>query len=105
MVETFKYKSRSITVIVGIIVTLSTYLAVMRPQELAAYLPGYEKYAILIIVIASVIVNQFSEEKRVSVAEQMAIEKQSKIMGTPLETEDVVMNDEYLSEEYETEVE
>lgn len=72
MTETFKHKSRIITIIVGIIV----YLGSMSVAQWQSILP--EKYAGLataIVIILGFLVNQLSEEKRVSVAEQLVHEE------------------------------
>lgn len=81
------------TVIVTIVIALLTYVAAMQPEALAAYLPGYEGYAAIIIVVAAAIVNQYSEEKRVERAEELVKQKAS-VLGYP--TEETVMNDEYI---------
>lgn len=81
------------TVIVTIVIALLTYVAAMQPEALAAYLPGYEGYAAIIIVVAAAIVNQYSEEKRVEHAEELVKQKAS-VLGYP--TEETVMNDEYI---------
>ena len=88
-----KIPSRIVTVIVTIVIALLTYVAAMQPEALAAYLPGYEGYAAIIIVVAAAIVNQYSEEKRVERAEELVKQKAS-VLGYP--TEETVMNDEYI---------
>ena len=50
--ESLKIPSRIVTVIVTIIIALLTYVAAMSPETLAAYMPGYEGYAAVIIVVA-----------------------------------------------------
>lgn len=80
--------------IVTIVIALLTYVATMQPEALAAYLPGYEGYAALIIVIAAAIVNQYSEEKRVERAEDI-VKQKATVLGYP--TEETVMNDEYIA--------
>ena len=94
--ESLKIPSRIVTVIVTVVIALLTYVATMQPETLAAYLPGYEGYAALIIVIAAAIVNQYSEEKRVERAEELAVQKSATVLGTPLDG-GVVLNDEYTS--------
>lgn len=91
--ESLKVPSRIVTVIVTIIIALLTYVAAMSPETLAAYMPGYEGYAAVIIVVAAALVNQYSEEKRVERAEEIAIAKSTTVLGYP--TEETVMNDEY----------
>lgn len=92
--KSLKIPSRIVTVIVTIVIALLTYVAAMSPETLAAYLPGYEGYAAIIIVIAAALVNQYSEEKRVERAEEIAIAKSTTVLGYP--TEETVMNDEYI---------
>ena len=90
--KSLKIPSRIVTVIVTIVIALLTYVATMQPEALAAYLPGYEGYAAIIIVVAAAIVNQYSEEKRVERAEDIVKQKVN-VLGYP--TEETVMNDEY----------
>ena len=92
--KSLKVPSRIVTLIVTIVIALLTYVATMQPETLAAYLPGYEGYAALIIVIAAAIVNQYSEEKRVEHAEELAAQKTAIVLGYP--AEETVMNDEYI---------
>ena len=66
----------------------------MQPEALAAYLPGYEGYAAIIIVVAAAIVNQYSEEKRVERAEELAVQKAATVLGAPMDG-GIVLNDEY----------
>ena len=94
--ESLKVPSRIVTVIVTVVIALLTYVATMTPEALAAYLPGYEGYAALIIVIAAAIVNQYSEEKRVERAEELAIQKSTTVLGAPLDG-GIVLNDEYIA--------
>lgn len=99
--ESLKNKSRLITVIVTIVIAVLTYVATMQPESLAAYLPhGYESLSALIIVIAAAIVNQYSEEKRVERAEELAIMKSTTVLGAPLDG-GVVLNDDYISDDSE----
>ena len=90
--ESLKVPSRIVTVIVTIVIALLTYVAAMSPETLAAYMPGYEGYAAVIIVVAAALVNQYSEEKRVERAEEL-VRQQSTVLGYPIE--ETVMNDEY----------
>lgn len=90
--KSLKIPSRIVTVIVTIVIALLTYVATMQPEALAAYLPGYEGYAAIIIVVAAAIVNQYSEEKRVERAEDI-VKQKANVLGYP--TEETVMNDEY----------
>ena len=94
--KSLKVPSRIVTLIVTIVIALLTYVATMQPETLAAYLPGYEGYAALIIVIAAAIVNQYSEEKRVERAEELAIQKSTTVLGAPLDG-GIVLNDEYIT--------
>ncbi len=93
--ESLKIPSRIVTVVVTVVIALLTYVAAMSPDTLAAYMPGYESYAAVIIVIAAALVNQYSEEKRVERAEELAAQKTAIVLGYP--TEETVMNDEYIS--------
>ena len=90
--KSLKVPSRIVTLIVTIVIALLTYVATMQPEALAAYLPGYEGYAAIIIVVAAAIVNQYSEEKRVERAEDI-VKQKANVLGYP--TEETVMNDEY----------
>lgn len=92
--KSLKVPSRIVTVIVTVVIALLTYVATMQPEALAAYLPGYEGYAAIIIVVAAAIVNQYSEEKRVERAEDI-VKQKANILGYP--TEETVMNDEYIA--------
>ena len=100
--KSLKVPSRIVTLVVTIIIALLTYIATMQPEALATYLPGYEPYAAIIIVIAAAIVNQYSEEKRVQRAEELAIMKSTTVLGTPMDG-GVVLNDEYISNEADDE--
>lgn len=99
--KSLKIPSRIVTIIVTIIIALLTYIATMQPETLAAYLPGYESFAAVIIVIAAAIVNQYSEEKRVQRAEELAVMKSTTALGYPRDG-GVVLNDEYTTESDET---
>lgn len=94
--KSLKIPSRIVTLAVTLIIALLTYIATMQPETLAAYLPGHEGLAAVIIVIAAALVNQYSEEKRVERAEELAIEKSTAALGYP--KEETVMNDEYMLE-------
>ena len=93
--ESLKVPSRIVTVIVTIILAVLTYVAAMSPETLAAYLPNeFAPYAAVIIVIATAIVNQYSEEKRVERAEELAVQKAATVLGAPMDG-GIVLNDEY----------
>lgn len=92
--ESLKIPSRIVTLIVTLVIALLTYVAAMSPDALAAYMPGHEGYAAVIIVIAAALVNQYSEEKRVERAEELAVQKAATVLGTPLDG-GIVLNDEY----------
>lgn len=93
--ESLKFKSRLVTVIVTFVFALLTVISTMTPEGLAAYLPAqYAGSAALIIVFAGAILNQYSEEKRVQRAEENTISRLSTVLGTPLDG-GVVLNDEY----------
>lgn len=93
--KSLKVPSRIVTLVTTIIIALLTYVAAMQPQTLAAYLPGYEGYAAVIIVIAAALVKQYAEEKRVVRAEDL-VRLQSTVLGYP--TEETVLNEEYVLE-------
>ena len=94
--ESLKVHSRIVTLITTLIFAGLTYVSTMTPDGLAAYLPQeYAGCAALIIVLATAIVNQYSEEKRVERAEVLAVEKATTVLGYP--TEETVMNDEYIA--------
>ena len=93
--ESLKIPSRIVTVVVTLVIALLTYVAAMSPEALAAYMPGHEGYAAVIIVIAAALVNQYSEEKRVERAEELAVQKAATVLGTPLDG-GIVLNDEYM---------
>ena len=99
--KSLKVPSRLVTLATTLLIALLTYVAAMQPQTLATYMPGYEGYAAVIIVIAAALVNQYSEEKRVERAEELAIAKSATVLGTPLDG-GIVLNDEYITE-YEEE--
>ena len=93
--ESLKYKSRVVTIIVTIIFALLTAVSTMTPEGLAAYLPQeYAGSAALIIVVAAALVNQYSEEKRVERAEELAVQKSATVLGAPLDG-GIVLNDDY----------
>ena len=92
--KSLKVPSRLVTLAVTLIIALLTYVATMQPETLAAYLPGHEGLAALIIVVAAALVNQYSEEKRVERAEEIAIAKSATVLGNPMDG-GVVLNDEY----------
>lgn len=92
--KSLKVPSRLVTLAVTLIIALLTYVATMTPEALAAYMPGHEGYAAVIIVIAAALVNQYSEEKRVERAEELAVQKAATVLGTPLDG-GIVLNDEY----------
>ena len=95
--KSFKVPSRIVTLATTLIIALLTYVAAMQPESLAAYLPQeFAGYAALIIVIAAALVNQYSEEKRVERAEEIAISKSATVLGYP--TEETVLNEEYVLE-------
>ena len=97
--KSLKVPSRMVTLATTLIIALLTYVAAMRPETLAAYMPGYEGYAAVIIVIAAALVNQYSEEKRVERAEEIAVAKSTTVLGYP--KEETVLNEEYISDDSE----
>ena len=92
--KSLKVPSRLVSLAVTLVIALLTYVATMKPEALATYLPGHEGLAAVIIVVAAALVNQYSEEKRVERAEEIAISKSTTVLGTPLDG-GVVLNDEY----------
>lgn len=103
--ESLKVPSRIVTVLVTIILAVLTYVAAMSPEALAAYLPSeFAPYAAVIIVIAAAIVNQYSEEKRVERAEELAVQKTATVLGAPMDG-GIVLNDEYTTTPDDSETE
>lgn len=99
--ESLKTKSRIVTFIVGLIITVLTAVSTMTPEGLAGILPPeLAAYASIIIVITGFIVNQYSEEKRVIRAEELAVMKSTTVLGAPLDG-GVVLNEEYVSDDSE----
>ena len=92
--KSLKVPSRVVTLATTLLIALLTYVAAMRPEALAAYMPGHEGYAAVIIVIAAALVNQYSEEKRVERAEEIAVAKSATVLGNPMDG-GIVLNDEY----------
>ncbi len=82
--ESLKFESRLTTLIVAIIFGIITYIATMNPDNLANYLGVYGSYAPIIIIIAGIIVNQYSEESRVKRAEEL-VHHEYTILGQPKE--------------------
>ena len=75
--QSLKIPSRLVTLAVTVIIAGLTYISAMTPEGLAAYLPQeYAGLAALIIVLASAIVNQYSEEKRVTRAEELILDQE-----------------------------
>lgn len=87
MVKTFKYKSWVFTIAAGLV----SFIAALNIEQVESVLPmEYSYLAPLILYIAIFLTNQWSEEKRVKTAEELILQKQNEIMGTPL------TNDEYV---------
>lgn len=87
MVKTFKYKSWFFTILAGLI----SFVAALNIEQVESVLPmEYSYLAPLILYIAIFLTNQWSEEKRVKTAEELILQQQNEIMGTPL------TNDEYV---------
>ena len=87
MVKTFKYKSWVFTIAAGVV----SFIAALNIEQVESVLPmEYSYLAPLILYIAIFLTNQWSEEKRVKTAEELILQKQNEIMGTPL------TNDEYV---------
>jgi len=99
MVETYKYKSKIATAI-SFIAAFIVYvgkpgLEQIMPVEYANLIP-------IIILVAGYIVTQTTENKRVAVAEQLVLEKQSQDTTNNEEIFDndaPVLNDEYECDE------
>lgn len=85
--ESYKNKSRIITILTTCLIAILTYIASMNPDQLAQTLGIYGSYASVIIVICASIINQISEEKRVTRAEDIIEEDYTKL-GYPRITED-----------------
>ena len=73
--QSLKIPSRITTIGVTVIIAILTYITTMNPNDLATQLGAYGSYAPLIIVIACAIVNQYSEETRVTRAEEIIAKK------------------------------
>lgn len=87
MVKSFKYKSWVFTIAAGLV----SFIAALNIEQVESVLPmEYSYLAPLILYIAIFLTNQWSEEKRVKTAEELILQKQNEIMGTPL------TNDEYV---------
>lgn len=87
MVKTFKYKSWVFTIAAGLV----SFIAALNIEQVESVLPmEYSYLAPLILYIAIFLTNQWSEEKRVKTAEELILQKQNEVMGTPL------TNDEYV---------
>lgn len=87
MVKTFKYESWVFTIAAGLI----SFVAALNIEQVESVLPmEYSYLAPLILYIAIFLTNQWSEEKRVKTAEELILQQQNEIMGTPL------TNDEYV---------
>lgn len=98
--KSLKIPSRLVTLAVTLIMALLTYISTMTPEGLAAYLPAqYAGSAALIIVFAGAIINQYSEEKRVERAEELAVVGSATVLGNPLNG-GIILNDEYITEDY-----
>ena len=99
MVETYKYKSKFATA-AACIAALIVYigkdgLTQIIPTEYANWIP-------IIVIVAGFIVAQTTENKRVAVAEQLVLEKQSQDTTNNEEIFDndaPVLNDEYECDE------
>ena len=90
--ESLKNTSRITTLIVAIIFGIITYIATMNPDNLATYLGVYGNYAPLIIIIAGMIVKQYSEDSRVKRAEQL-VHQQYTVLGYPKEKSETDNNE------------
>lgn len=82
--ESLKNTSRITTLIIAIIIGIITYISTMNPDNLATYLGIYGSYAPIIIIIAGIIVNQYSEESRVKRAEEL-VHHEYTVLGQPKE--------------------
>ena len=96
MTTTYKYKSRLITAISFLI----TILAFISVDEWASVLPqDFVVFAPTIVAIIGYIASQLSEEKRVVVAEEIAVKKaEGEQTGVTL-NEEPILNDEYVYSE------
>jgi hypothetical protein len=86
MSESYKFKSRIITII-SFIVTILSYLTV---DQILPYLPTSLKvFAPSIIALIGLLATQLSEEKRVIVAENLAKNDSVEISSTDYDTDEV----------------
>lgn len=91
MVKTFKYKSWVFTIAAGVV----SFIAALNIEQVESVLPmEYSYLAPLILYIAIFLTNQWSEEKRVKTAEELVLQKQNEIMGTPLTNEEYITEDD-----------
>ena len=91
MVKTFKYKSWVFTIATGLV----SFIAALNIEQVKSVLPmEYSYLAPLILYIAIFLTNQWSEEKRVKTAEELILQKQNEIMGTPLTKDEYVETQE-----------
>ena len=86
--ESYKTKSRIITILTTVLIAALTYVSTMNPDQLAQQLGMYGSYASLIIVICASIVNQYSEEKRVTRAEELVENNYTKLGYPRIQDED-----------------
>ena len=96
MTTTYKYKSRLITAI-GFIATILSFISI---NEWNSIIPAaYQVWIPTLMAIISYIAVQLSEEKRVVVAEEIAVKKaETEQTGVTL-NEEPILNDEYIYSE------
>ena len=79
--ESYKQKSRLITLLAGAI----TLLTCLTSEQISTFLPiKYQPLAPAIVTIIAFLASQLSEEKRVVVAEELVLEKQCELENDPL---------------------
>ena len=69
MIESYKFKSKLATAIGGI----CTIISVLGIQQLTEIFPGYGQYIPAIVALATWYLSQTTENKRVAVAEKLAV--------------------------------
>ena len=95
MVESYKFKSKLATAIGGI----ATIISVLGIDQLTQIFPGYGQYIPVIVALATWYLSQTTENKRVEVAEELAVQNyQVQYTPEPIDGTEPVLNPEYESD-------
>ena len=95
MVESYKFKSKLATAIGGI----ATIISVLGIDQLTQIFPGYGQYIPVIVSLATWYLSQTTENKRVEVAEELAVQNyQVQHALEPIDGTEPVLNPEYESD-------